>query len=418
MKDEFYDELNLGKLWEKCTFIFDTSALMNLYTCPEGIYEKFINILENEIPNRIWMPCQINSEFQKNSVYGVKKAAENYEDLKGTITLLKKDSKNLAQKIRDLNRTFFSSWKIEGKVKENFNEIDAVLENMSESLRKPDYDEIKNKINNLFEGKTGNNYPDSKLKEISNEAKIRNIKGIHPGFEENEYSNLILWYQMLDYAKEEKNSIIFVTENPDWWINSEKELIEPRPSLLKAFSDIEQEFHVYRLTDFLSDSKKYLNIKSNAATTDVIEELIDFSKKLKERKDTKLENPPSDIALQEIIDNTLLGESALQKLINQSTAYKTLQKLIDQKVIDENDLNQMITRTLLSENELQKLINQNTAYGTLQKLIDQKVIDESDLQKMITRTIMSENVLQKLIDQNTTTKNALEETLRKRTNKH
>jgi hypothetical protein len=410
MKDEFYDEPNLEKLWEKCTFVFDTSVLMNLYTCPEEIYSEFINILKNEISNRIWIPYQISSEFQRNSIHGVKKAAQNYEDLRNSITILKKDSKNLAQKIADLNHTFLSSSNIDIQVKKNFNGIDAILENISESLRKPDHDEIRNKLNDLFEGKTGNNYSDPKLKEINNEAKIRKIKGIRPGFEENDYSNLISWYQMLDYAKGEKKDIIFVTENPGWWINPEKEQMEPHPSLIKEFSSIEQKFYIYRFMSFLSDSKKYLNL------TDVIEELTDFSNKLKRRKSTKLENPPSDIALQEIIDNTLLGENALQKLINQSTAYKTLQKLIDQKVIDENDLHQMITRTLLSESTLQKIINQNTAYGTLQKLIDQKVIDESDLQKMITKTIMSENVLQKLIDQNTTTKNALEEALRKRTN--
>ena len=410
MKDEFYDEPNLEKLWEKCTFVFDTSVLMNLYTCPE-IYSEFINILENEIHDRIWMPYQISSEFQINSVHGVKKAAKNYEDLKNTITILKKDSKNLAQKIMDLNHTFLRSSNIDGQIKENFNEIDTILENISESLRKFSKDKIRTKVNNLFDGKTGNNYPDSKLKEIDNEAKLRNIKGIRPGFEEDEYINLISWYQILDYAKEEKKDVIFVTENPGWWINSEKELIEPHPSLLKAFSDIGLEFYVYKLTNFLNDSKKYLNI------VNTIEELTDFSNKLKESNCTKLENIPSDTALQEIIDNTLLGESALQQLINQSTAYRTLQKLIDQKVINENDLSQMITQTLVSESAIQKLINQNTSYGTLKKLIDQKVIDESDLQKMITRTIMSENVLQRLIDQNTTTKNALEDALRKRTNK-
>ncbi|WP_424354774.1 PIN-like domain-containing protein [Methanobacterium sp. MBAC-LM] len=410
MKDEFYDEPNLEKLWEKCTFVFDTSVLMNLYTCPEETYSEFFSILKNEISNRIWIPYQISSDFKRDSVHGVEKAAQNYEDLKNSITILKNDSKNLAQKIADLNHAFLSSSNIDIQVKENFNGIDAILENMSESLRKPDHDEIRNKLNDLFKEKTGKNYPDPKLKEINNEAKIRRIKGIHPGFEENEYSNLISWYQMLDYAKGEKKDIIFVTENPGWWINPEKEQIEPHPSLIKEFSSIEQEFYIYRFMNFLSDSKKYLNL------TDVIEELTDFSNKLKRRKSTKLENPPSDIALQEIIDNTLLSESALQKLINQSAAYKTLQKLIDQKVIDESDLQKMITKTIMSENTLQKLINQNTAYGTLQKLIDQKVIDESDLQKMITKTIMSENVLQKLIDQNTTTKNALEEALRKRTN--
>ena len=412
MKDEFNDEEpNLEKLWEKCTFVFDTSVLMNLYTCPEEVYSEFINIIENETPDRIWMPYQISSEFQINSVHGMEEAAKNYEDLKSTVDLLKNDSKDLAQKIRDLNHTFFNSSNIDDQVKENFNEIDVILESMSKNLRKSHYDEIKNKLNHLFEGKTGNNYPDSKLKEIDNEAKIRIIKEIRPGFEEEEYSNLISWYQILDYAKEEKNDIIFVTENPGWWINSKKEIIEPHPSLLKEFSSIGQKFHIYRFMNFLSDSKKYLNI------TDTLEELPDFSNKLKEHKCTPLENIPSDTALQEIIDNTLLGESALQQLINQSTAYRTLQKLIDQKVIDENDLNQMITQTLLSESAIQKLINQNTAYGALQKLIDQKVIDESDLQKMITKTIMSENVLQRLIDQNITTKNALEEALKKRTNK-
>jgi hypothetical protein len=232
---------------------------MNLYTYPEEIYNEFIDILENEIPNRIWMPYQISSEFQRNSVHGVKKAAENHENFKNSINDLQGDSKSLAHQIMDLNRAFFSSSKIDDQIKENFNEIDAILESMSESLRKPDYnnDKIKNKLDNLFEGKTGDNYPDSKLKEINNEAKIRSIKGIQPGFEENEYSNLISWYQILDYAKEEKKDVIFVTENPGWWINPKKEPIEPHPSLLKEFSSIGQKFYIYRFMNFLSD---YINI--------------------------------------------------------------------------------------------------------------------------------------------------------------
>ena len=416
MKDKFYEQPNL---WGKCIFIFDTSVLLNLYSYPKEIYHEFISILENEIPDRVWMPCQISLEFQKNSVHSIDKAALNYENLNNTITILKEDSKNLTQKIKDLNHTFFNSSMMD-TIKENFREIDVILDNMSKSLRNPDYgkDEVKDKLNSIFEGKTGDNYSDSKLKEISNEAKIRNIKGIHPGFEEEEYSKLILWYQILDYAKEEKNDVIFVTENPDWWINGKTELIEPHPYILKEFSDIGQEFHIYRVNDFLRGSKKYLNIKSKTTKTDVIEELIGFSNKLKEHENNEIKSFSSDKTLQEMINNTLLGESALQKLINQNTTYEALKKLIKQDIIDESALHQMITQTLLSESALQKLINQNTAYGTLQNLIDQKVIDKNDLQKMITRTIMSENVLQKLINQNITTKHALEAALQKRTNKN
>ncbi len=392
MKDEFNDESDLEGLWKKCTFVFDSAILMNLYIYPEEIYEEFINILENEIPNRIWMPHQISSEFEINSVHSMKKAAQHYKNFKSSVTLLQNDSKNLARNIKELNHTFFSSLKIDNTIQENFNEIDSILDGMSLSFKNSSDNRIKDKINALFNGKIGDNYPDSKLKKINNESKIRIIKGIHQGFEENGYSNLISWHQMLDYAKREKKDVVFITENPGWWTNQKKEVIEPHPSLTKEFSLIGQKFYICKFMDFLSNSKKYLNVS-------YINEEVDFSGKLKELESTKLESITSDIALQEIIDNTLLGESALQKLINQSTAYRTLKKLVDQKVIEESDLQQMISQKLIGESSLQKIINQNTAYGTLQKLIDQKFIDESDLQRMITRTIMSESILQKLIDQ-------------------
>ncbi len=420
--NEFYEGPNLGRLWEKCTFVFDTSVLIGLYTYPEEIYGEFINILENEIPNRIWVPNQITLEFRRNRIHGVKKAAKNHKDLKITINSLRQDSKDLAQKIMALNNTFFSSLKMDGAIKENFSEIDAILDDMSETLgKKPDLDndKIKDKLNSLFDGKTGNIYPDSRLKEIYNECKTNDHDRSHLWSEEYEYSNLVLWHYILDYAKEERKNVIFVTEDPDWWIKQEEELMTPNLSLIEEFSAIGQEFYIYRLKDFLKHSKKYLNIniKSKTIKSDVIEELIDYSNELKERKNREIETLSSDVTLQEMIDNRLLGESALQKLINQNTAYEALQELINQNQISESELQQMINQTLLSESALQKLINQNTAYGTLQKLIDQNIINESDLQKIITRTIMSESVLQKLIDQNTTTKNALEEALRKRNNK-
>ena len=416
MKKEVNNEPNLKGLWEECTFIFDSSILMDLYAYPE-IYNEFIYILE-EIHNRIWIPYQTGLEFHKISYNYIKIASENYKGLKSSISDLRDDSRNLAQKIMDLNYDSFKSLKIDASINKSFLEIDTILENMSKSLRNPNHDEIITKLNSIFNGKTGPNYPDSRLKEIYSKAKIKNIKKNSPLSQEREYSKLISWYQILDYANKEKKDIIFVTENPDWGTKTKEGLIEPRPFLLKEFSSTGQEFYIYSLTDFLRGSKNYLNIDiMSTASTAVIEELTDFSNKLKERKNKEIEALSSDIALREMIDNTLLSESELQRLINQSTAYKSLQKLIDQKIIDESDLQKMITSTLLGESALQKVINQNTSYGALQKLIDQKIIDENDLQKMITRTIMSENVLQKLIDQNSTTKNTLEELLKKKTNK-
>ena len=221
MKDtfsEFYDKPDFGKLWDRCTFVFDTSVLIALYTYPKEIYDEFTNILENKIPNRIWIPYQIGLEFHKNRVNGVNKAIKNYDGLKSTIINLKSDSKNLSGKIIELNDTISSDLGRNSSIKELFNEIDIVLNNMAKNLgKKPDYhdDQIRDKLNILFDGKTGNNYPASRLKEIYKEGKIRSANKIPPGFEDNEYRDLILWYQILDYAKEEEKSIIFVTETTE-----------------------------------------------------------------------------------------------------------------------------------------------------------------------------------------------------------
>lgn len=412
MKDkfsEFYDEPDLGKLWENCTFVFDTSILINLYTYPKEIYSEFMNILENKIPNRIWIPYQIGLEFHKNRIHGVKKAVKTYNDLKSTITDLKDDSKNLTRKIIELN-DMVSSAEIDSTIAEPFNEINTILDDITKSLgKKPDYhdDKIRDKLNNLFDENIGANYPDSRLKEIYKEGKIRSANKTPPGFEDNEYSDLILWNQILDYAKEEGTNIIFVTEETkNWWIKHGKELIEPHPSLFKEFSAIGQEFYIYRLSGFLRGSKKYLNANVKSKTIKTVKEIEEFHdltdelKELKKLKNTKI-NSLSDSALQKMIDQTMMGENTLQKLINPNTTREDLQKLIDQNTISESALQKMINQTLLGESALQKLINQNTLEESdLQTLIVQK-ISENALQKMINQTIMGENVLQKLIDENT-----------------
>lgn len=411
MKDkfsEFYEKPDLERLWEKCTFVFDASVLLNLYTYPKEIHDEFINILENEIPNRIWTPYQIGLEFHRNRVHGIKEAVKNYDGLKSTITNLESDSKNLAQKIMELNNTHFGSEINPDKIKECLGGIDTTLNEMAENLgKKPDYDndKIRDKLNVLFDGKIGDNYPDSRLKEIYKEGEIRSAARTPPGFKDNEYSDLILWHQILDYAKEEEKNVIFVTDNSkNWWIKHENELIEPHPSLFKEFSAIGREFYVYRLSDFLRGSKKYLNVNIKSKTIEAvakIEEvngLSDELKELKRIKNTEIK-PLSDSALQEMIDQTMMGENTLQKIINQGTACGTLQKLIDQNAISEGALQKMINQTIMGESALQKLINEGKIDGkALQKLIHQGKIDGNDLQKLIVQTI-NEKALQKMINE-------------------
>ncbi|MDO5836100.1 MAG: PIN-like domain-containing protein, partial [Methanobacterium sp.] len=87
MKDrfpEFYNKLDFEELWNRCTFVFDTNILINLYGFPKEDYTQFLNILES-ISDRLWMPHQIGWEYQKNRYIGINKAVNSHNTLKSSV---------------------------------------------------------------------------------------------------------------------------------------------------------------------------------------------------------------------------------------------------------------------------------------------------------------------------------------------
>lgn len=78
---------------------------------------------------------------------------------------------------------------------------------------------------------------------ICEEGENRYKKEIPPGYKDGKkkdgirkYSDLILWKEVIRYAKEQKKNIIFVTDDvkPDWW-NIENDKYEFLPQLIKEF---------------------------------------------------------------------------------------------------------------------------------------------------------------------------------------
>jgi hypothetical protein len=93
---EFSYKPNLEKLWQECDFVFDANVLLDLYY-DRKVYTNFINILENKIPDRIWMPYQVGLEYHINRVDGVQKISNDYynfingiQSLKGVKTIYNK----------------------------------------------------------------------------------------------------------------------------------------------------------------------------------------------------------------------------------------------------------------------------------------------------------------------------------------
>ncbi len=279
---EYYSP-DYEKLWDNCTFIFDTSVLLNLYRFNDETKEIFLDVIE-KIGERKWIPYQVGYEYHNNRINVIKEINDKAEELKAGVekdianienklkTLfertkdVKKDRNNTLEKLEDakkvINRSISNSCK---KAKEKFDKLNS-------------NDDIKDKITELFYKKIGKQYSEEDLKKLYETAAERFEKKVPPGYKDigkdgnAKYSDYIIWKEILDYAKAHDKCVVFVTadEKEDWWlINNGKKCCSPQ--LKKEFYDnVNKEFHMYTPERFLEEAKKYFKLRYSE---DVIEEV-------------------------------------------------------------------------------------------------------------------------------------------------
>lgn len=258
-------------LWANAIFIFDTNVLLNLYRYSKNSSEELIEILES-LKDRIWIPHQVADEFMKNR-YSVIKEFENkyslYED--SLKSIINNNLKNLIDETdTDELKEYINAWFHRCKEK-NIQVTD------------PSDDKFLTTVLYLFDGKTGDCYSDSALDKHKQDGRTRYDKMIPPGFKDsnkvkkgkentaldnNAYGDYIVWRQILDYAKQSKNGVIYITndQKEDWWYKSEGETIGPRPELIKEFyeeTNNTQNFHMYTMERFLTHYREDQEILKN-----------------------------------------------------------------------------------------------------------------------------------------------------------
>lgn len=87
---------------------------------------------------------------------------------------------------------------------------------------------------------------------------------------------MVLWFQIIDKAKEEKRPIIFVTDDTkeDWWEEIMGKTIGPRPELMQEFfSKTGKFFYMYKSDIFMTRAGDYLEQEVDQKTVDEIREL-------------------------------------------------------------------------------------------------------------------------------------------------
>lgn len=254
---EYLELSNIEKkeLWNNAVFVFDTNVYLNLYRYSKRTSDKLIIAMES-YKERTWMPHRVAQEFMKNRVKIIFETIQNYERLLNSANnFVDECQKILNMKTIDDDTNIKELQGYLSKWIDNYKKDNLVVSELSN-------DKILERILDLYEGKVGKAFNASELQELYKEGESRYKEKIPPGYKDvdklnkdEKYGDLIVWKQILNYARNEKKNIVFVTNDvkEDWWeiINGKK--LGPRVELKKEFYDqTSMKFYMYNDVQFIT----------------------------------------------------------------------------------------------------------------------------------------------------------------------
>lgn len=278
---EYIEPSNTQKkeLWGKAVFVFDTNVLLNLYRYSAKTRSSLLAAFES-FHDRVWIPYQVAYEYMNKRCKVIYETVQRYDQFKNEINnFTSKAVETLRltsndEEISDLNRYLFK-W-LDSNKDRNLLVLSA------------EEDEILEKILAIFDQRVGLPPTEEELRSIKEEGKNRYKNAIPPGYKDdkkknesddnNAYGDLIIWKQIIKYAKDNQVGIIYVThdQKEDWWNIVKGKTIGPRFELRKEFQDeTQQEFHMYSMNSFISTYNKMNKVPIDKSA---VQEVINFEK--------------------------------------------------------------------------------------------------------------------------------------------
>ena len=186
------------------------------------------------------------------------------------------------------------------------------------------------------------------MEDIYNLGKKRFEQDIPPGYMDKDkqgirkYGDLILWFQVIDKAKETDKSIILVTDDrkEDWWTRHRGKTIGPKAELIdEMISKANVSFYLYQTDPFMENAKKFLNKQVKKKAIDEVREIRERDEE-RERfiKEATMVSTKFSDALKPLSINlsSLALSDALTRALQQTKSwYPTLKKDIE-KAEDSN----------------------------------------------------------------------------------
>lgn len=298
-----FSKAEFASLWNDAIFVFDANVLLNLYRYQSSTRDDLLKVL-GHLGDRIWIPYHVGLEFERNRLSVMADQNKKFSEVNKAVH---KSMTGLVTDLDNLQLTKRHSLINPEKLINGYEKLTKVfLKELDELKEKQqgltDGDQLREKIETLFDGKVGSAPVDQEFVDsIHKEGKTRFDLKIPPGYEDSnkeksepdefmsggilykrKYGDLVVWKQILQHSMEsEIKSLIFVTDDnkEDWWqiVNSDgPKRIGPRPELYDEISQKSgvEKFYMYNPEGFLKYSKELLHAE---VSEDTINEVRDIS---------------------------------------------------------------------------------------------------------------------------------------------
>ena len=265
---EFLHNLNRGVFMEvlekKSTiFILDTNILLDMGRSPLYASVHFLNLLKT-IQDRLWIPRQVYTEFEKNKMKVFGDISKRYDKLKRE---LQNKNQNFSQElektlsdavarnyigIEQLNQSIF------GKTDEIGEVIEEFFSRESQKIEIKRFEDFRNELFDFVANlRVGREISVPERLGILSEGELRYKYQIPPGFKDEgkdkgnrnpqeKFGDLFLWKEIIELPGKKifpsLTDIVFVTndQKEDWFIDD-----KIHPYLLQEFKDISPNIDIH-----------------------------------------------------------------------------------------------------------------------------------------------------------------------------
>ena len=242
-----------------CYFAFDTNALLDIYRLGKDTAEKVLQLLD-KYKGRIIIPKQVAWEYHKNMLDIITEICSKYDNFlrqNDTDQLLRILSSSLnVENFPSLKRKVFKY------LKPAIDEMFIDLKTECDYIKKQFHTwELQNKLSDALGSLVLSGFSEDEINKIEKEGEVRYAKEIPPGYKDlknkdtNVYGDLIIWKEILEFAKSKGCSVVFIGRDmkEDWLQEIHGMTCGPRQELLDEFYRYSPKgkFHIYTLDQFL-----------------------------------------------------------------------------------------------------------------------------------------------------------------------